>query len=161
MITGIVILLVLLNVVTLVMLNMEHTRRQHAEALIDWADRRETKLVPLVRCVAAIHYGGAPEHSVAEIDGVHTTVEVPVPDVDPKALPEGKNWVVRGDTVYEQRQTKIPSRGGMDQVYLLMEMERERRALIQPLREAWKELADWEQENPVPGSSPTKAQVMP
>lgn len=149
MVTGIMVFLIVSNVMALVMFNREYLKRQHAEAKLRWADERETKLLPVARFVEAIYHGGA-GHSVAEVDGIPTTVEVPVPDVTPDALPEGKNWVVRNDMVYEQRPTKIPSKGGMDQVYLLMEMERERRSLIQPLREAWADLAEWERQNPVP-----------
>lgn len=127
---------------------------EEQKAMLDWVDAREKFLAPLAHYAGGIHYGGAPHHSVMQIDGIPTTVEVPVPDADPKALPavlsEGQNWVVRGDTVYEQRPSVIPSRGGMEQVHLLMEMEYERRKLIQPLREAWVKLSEWEHKNPPP-----------
>lgn len=141
------VLLLLVQMVLNARLRSEVARQK---AMLDWVDEREAMLVPLVRYAAAIHSGGAPQHQLADVSGVPTVVEVPVPGVDPAALPEGKNWVVRGDTVYEARPSVIPSRGGMDQIFLLMEMERERRSLIQPLREAWVALSEWERKNPVP-----------
>lgn len=148
------VLWVALGLMAVMLLIGQHMLITKMRRQLDWVDEREKFLGPLARYAAAIHYGGAPPHSIMEVDGIPTTVEVPVPNADPKALPavlpEGQNWIVRGDKVYERRPSVIPSKGGMEQIHLLMEMEYERRKLIQPLREAWVKLAEWEKNNPVP-----------
>lgn len=121
----------------------------HLLKVIAWVDEREKAMAPLIACVQAIHFAGAPRHSVNDVDGVtrQTLVEVPVP---PDQIPEGENWVVAGDRVFVKKAEFVPSTGGLRQMELVIEMEQARESLVNELRKQYNKLAEWEKEHPVP-----------